>query len=116
MYAAPVIPKVRNLHRFRTLAPAGTYPLARAPHPPTRHLRVVEIGGSAKPLNPRCAFGDEPSVSSVQVEFGHRPVGELRHDFRHGGNGTPEVRNESVQIVDSFGLALPVLTGEQNRA
>ena len=94
-------------------APARADPVARAPHPPAGHLRVVEVGVFQLPAQ---AFGaiHKPRMAGFQISLDARPVRVVRHGVRVIGHRPPKVRHKPVRVVDRFHLA-GVRSAKQHR-
>src|SRR5690606_15823003 len=84
---------VRAVGDVRPLAraPAAADPRARAPDPPSRDLRVEEVGVLERPSEPLRTL-NEPCVTRFEVGLVDGPVRIVRNLVGRPRDGAPEVR------------------------
>ena len=84
--------------------PLTANPAAEAPNPPAGHLGIVSLRVSLHTLPERHGIvgQDKPCVPAVQVHLANRAVSVISHAFRIVLDGTPEVGDVMVGVIDCF--------------
>src|SRR5262252_110983 len=123
MHAPPGIPQVHapsldpvagvlHLHELAldtlpaplATAPAAPDPAADAIEPPAGHLRIVIGGITHEPRREVLAMGDEPTMAGMLIGFVGGPVTPRGHAIRIGLEGSPDIGQERIFVVDRLDM------------